>query len=121
MDTTKRRELVEQYFSALDAESYDELRPVFDQEAEYLYPDENPITGLDNIVTFFRERRPTGGTDHEVTRWVHNEDVTVAEGHVTGMNQGIPFEGYFCDVVEFDAEEDSVTSIAVYSRSDADT
>lgn len=121
MNVNRRTERVNEYFEALDNEAYEDLRSVFSEDVVYKYPNQRPIRGVENVLGFFKEQRPTESTDHEVTRWVHDDDTTVSEGSVTGKRYGNSFEGYFCDVVEFGEQEDRITEIAVYSRSEGDT
>lgn len=118
MNVNRRTELVNEYFEAIDNEAYEDLRSVFSNDVVYKFPGQRSICGVENVLDFFKEQRPTEAINHEVTRWVHDEDVTVIEGVATGKRPENSFEGYFCDVVEFDEQEDLITEIAVYSRTE---
>ena len=120
MNVNRRTELANNYFEAIDNEAYDGLQAVFSNDVVYKFPGQEPIRGVENVLAFFKEKRPTEELVHEVTRWVHDESVTVIEGVATGAGSGNSIEAYFCDVVAFDEQEDQITELAVYSRSEGD-
>lgn len=118
MNTNTREKLADAYFDALDAPDYESLRSVFATDIVYRYPDATPLEGIETAIRFFEEDKPTSDTDHDVTRYVHGEDATVAEGFSTGVVDGDPFESYFCDVLEFTEDEERISDLAVYARSE---
>ena len=120
MNVNRRTELANNYFEAIDNEAYDDLQAVFSNDVVYKFPGQESIRGVENVLAFFKEKRPTKELVHEVTRWVHDEDVTVIEGVATGTGSRDSTEAYFCDVVAFDEQEDRITELAVYSRSEGD-
>ncbi|QLG60298.1 nuclear transport factor 2 family protein [Halorarum salinum] len=116
METEQREKLAQAYFDALDESDYESLRSVFSDDVVYHYPKVSVVEGIDNVVEFMTERKPTSNTNHEITRYLHTGEASVCEGYSTGELDGDSFEGHFCDVVEFDSAENRITTLAVYSR-----
>lgn len=73
-------------------------------------------SGIDEFREYTEESRIFTDSDHTVVNRVHGEDRSVCEGVVSGETPEGPVEGDFCDVFEFDKEENQITSISVYTR-----
>lgn len=115
MDTEKRDDLIETYFAALDAESFDRLEDHLAAGFTYIHPD-TTVETIDGMRRFF-DQRAAQDTSHEIHRTLHAADGSVVEGRITGeLADGTPREGYFCDVFDFDDGEDRLTRVAVYPR-----
>lgn len=117
MNTTRRNELIDTYYEAVDGEDWDRMLSAFAADVEYLYPGEDPMRGHDEVRTFFEERRRTRATTHDVFRRVHDEEATACEGTITGeMGDDGPFEGAYVGVFEFDDNVDRIGYVGVYTR-----
>jgi len=115
MDTDQRDELIETYFAALDAESFDVLEDHLAAGFTYVHPD-TTVEGIEGMRSFFEQRAPQD-TSHERHRTMHAAAASVVEGRITGeLADGTPREGFFCDVFDFDDGEEQLTRVAVYPR-----
>jgi ketosteroid isomerase-like protein len=114
MSTDDRNELIEAYFASLDDEEPEIARSALADGFVYESP-LGRLEGFDGLVEYITERRSTSDSTHELTRRIHDADVSVVEGTVTGLDAGgDPTEADFCDVFEFDDDETAITRIAVY-------
>lgn len=117
MNTTERERLVDAYFDALDEPDYAAFGEIFAPDCVYRYPAVGPIAGVDDVIRFCTDEKPTSNTDHTVERYLHTPAATVVEGTSTGVVDGDPVESHFCDVVEFTAD-DRIATLAVYARAE---
>ncbi|MFB6310775.1 MAG: nuclear transport factor 2 family protein [Salinirussus sp.] len=115
MDEQARIELMQGYFEGMDEADADRLRSVFAEDAVYDHL-ERTARGIDDIVTLLIDERTPQDTVHEVNRWVHDAEVSIAEGVKTGTVEGEPTELPFCDVFEFDADDSAIVHLGVYAR-----
>lgn len=116
MDRAKREELVETYYGAIDAEAFAGFERAFAPDVEYRYPDEPAVHGVEEVRTFFEERRELSNSTHDVRRWVTDGAVTVCEGVVTAEGpDGRPVEVGFVGVFEFDDEAGAISRVGVYT------
>jgi ketosteroid isomerase-like protein len=107
--------LIDAYFSALDAEDFEQLEPHLATDFRYIHPD-TTANDVDGMRRFFDERAPQD-TTHEPHRRLHAEDGSIVEGRITGeLADGTPREGHFCDVFDFDETAGHLTRVAVYPR-----
>jgi ketosteroid isomerase-like protein len=117
MNIERRNELIDTYYGGVDREDYEGMLEAFAEDAEYLYPGEEPMRGRDEILTFFEERRETRNTTHDVFRRIHDEGATACEGTITGeLGDDGPFEGAYVGVFEFDDDEEKISYVGVYTR-----
>lgn len=113
MAEADRNALIDAYFEALDAEDLEIVRPalgdgfVYDSLA-------GELTGLDGLETYMEELRGLSNTTHEVTRRIHGEVVSVAEGTVTGETGEGSMTADFCNVFEFESDDGGISRIGVY-------
>ena len=113
MSETDRNELIDAYFDALDAEDLDIVRPSLADDFVFKSLS-GPLEGISGFETYMNELRGLSNTDHDVALRVHDEGASVAEGTVTGESEDGSVEADFCDVFEFDADDEQITRIAVY-------
>ncbi|OVE85516.1 nuclear transport factor 2 family protein [Natronolimnobius baerhuensis] len=113
MATDDRADLIQAYFDAMDEED-----PAIARDAladEFVYESlSGTLEGFDGFARYVNELRGLSNSTHEVSLLVHDEDASVAEGTVTGEKDDGTLEAKFCDVVEFDEHEESITRISVY-------
>jgi hypothetical protein len=55
-------------------------------------------------------------TVHDVEKRIHAENGSAAEGRVTGEVDGDELDTPFCDVFEFDENDELITRITVYTN-----
>lgn len=117
MDSTKRDELIDTYYDAIDAEAFERFEHAFAPDIEYLYPGEPDMHGVAEVQKFFEERRTHSNSTHNVHRRVFDQEVTVCEGRVTAERpDGVPLDVGFVGVFTFAAAADGIDRIAVYTR-----
>jgi len=115
METGQRTELINEYYAAIDDEEFDRFREVFDADVEYRYPGESTMHGVEEVVSFFRERREHSNSTHEVHRRISDGEATVCEGTITAENpDGSRLEGGFVGVFEFDDATETIDRTGVY-------
>lgn len=116
MENKVHDRLMDAYFNALDEEDFQQLKSAFTDDIVYRYPGEGEIQPIDDVLDFFKHGKQTTNTTHDVFRRLYNDDVAIAEGHITGeIIDGGSFEGYFCNVFEFNIEAEQVSKISVYT------
>ncbi|MFB6131690.1 MAG: nuclear transport factor 2 family protein [Salinigranum sp.] len=117
MNRDARDELAAAYFRALDADAYDDLRAVFAADVAYRYPGADERRGLDDVLAFLAEEKPTSNTDHEVETRLHDGSASVYAGRIAFDDpDGERSTGEFCDLIAYDGAESAIVSIDVYSR-----
>lgn len=117
MDTAKRNELIDAYYDAIDAESFVDFERAFTPDIEYLYPGEPAMHGIEEVRSFFEERREHSNSTHDVFRRVADDEVTVCEGAVTAeAPDGTAFGAAFVGVFEFDEAAAAIARVGVYTR-----
>lgn len=116
MNVERRNELIDAYFTALDEEEFSLVEPHLAPELTYKSVGLDALHGPDGLRRYFEELRPFGGTVHEVENRMHAENGTAAEGRVTGEHDGESIDTAFCDVFEFDENEEQFTRIVVYTN-----
>ena len=113
MSDAGRNELIDAYFDAMDEDDLEIVRPALADGFVYESLD-GDLEGFAGLETYMNELRGLSGTTHDVTLRVHGADASVAEGTVTGDSENGPVEAEFCNVFEFDEEEQGLTRIGVY-------
>jgi ketosteroid isomerase-like protein len=116
MDVERRDELIDAYFAALDEEDFSLVEPHLAADVTYKSVGIEPLDGPEGVRRYFEELRPFGGTVHEVENRMHAENGSAAEGRVTGEHEGESIDTAFCDVFEFDDEEERLTRVVVYTN-----
>lgn len=113
MSDSERDELIDAYFDAMDTADLSELRPLL--APGFVYESlSGDLEGAAGLETYLEEVRGLSNTTHEVALRVHGEEASVAEGTVTGEGAEGPVEAAFCDVFEFDADDEALARIGVY-------
>jgi|GEM_PF-349536 len=113
MSDADRNELIDAYFDAMDAEDLELVRPALADDVVFESLS-GPLEGFSGFETYMNELRGLSDTEHELTNRVHGDDATAVEGTVTGESDDGPVEADFCDVFDFDADDEEITRIAVY-------
>lgn len=113
MSEADRNTLIDAYFDAMDTEDLDLVRSKLADDFVYesLGGD---LEGAAGLETYMEELRGLSNTRHDVTLRIHGERASVAEGSVTGDGEDGSVEADFCNVFEFDADDEAITRIGVY-------
>ena len=116
MNTQRRDELIDAYFAALDEDDYSLVEPHLAPDVTYKSVGLEALSGPEGVKRYFEELRPFAGTVHDVENRMHSENGSAAEGRVTGEHEGTSLDTGFCDVFEFDDDEEHLTRIVVYTN-----
>lgn len=113
MSEDDRNALIDAYFDAMDTDDLETVRPALTDD--FVYESlSGDLEGFAGLETYMEELRGLSNTNHEVALVVHGETASVVEGTVTGDSEDGSVEADFCDVFEFDADEEGITRISVY-------
>lgn len=115
MNETRRNELIDAYFTALDSQDFSIVEPFLADDVQY-DTSNGSVSGADGFREYMDVDRVYTDTIHTVTRRFHLDDVTICEGDFHGVTPAETIDGEFCDFFEFDDTTDVLTSITVYSR-----
>jgi len=113
MSEADRNELIDAYFDALDEEDLDLVRPVLADDVVFESLS-GPLEGVSGCETYMEDLRGLSNTVHELSLRLHDADAAVVEGTVTGESGDDTVVVDFCDVFEFDEEDEHLTRVAVY-------
>lgn len=115
MSQADRTELIDAYFDAMDEADLEIVRPALADG--FVYESlSGDLEGFAGLERYMDELRGLSDTTHDVTNLIHGETRSVAEGTVVGDGEDGRVEADFCDVFEFDADEEGIARIAVYTR-----
>lgn len=113
MSEEDRNALIDAYFDAMDTDDLETVRPALTDD--FVYESlSGDLEGFAGLETYMQELRGLSNTNHEIALIVHGEAASVVEGTVTGDSEDGSVEADFCDVFEFDADEEGITRISVY-------
>lgn len=113
MSESDRDALIDAYFDAMDSEDLEIVRPAL--SASFVYESlAGDFEGFAGLETYLEEHRGLSNTTHETTLRIHNEMASVAEGSVIGESEDGTVEANFCNVFEFDDDNEGITRISVY-------
>jgi ketosteroid isomerase-like protein len=113
MSESDRNELIEAYFEAMDSNDLEIVRAALADG--FVYDSlSGELEGFSGLETYMEELRGLSNTNHEITRRIHSEAVSVAEGIVTGESEAGDVAANFCNVFEFDAADGGIARISVY-------
>jgi len=112
MSHADRDDLIDAYFDAMDAEDVERVRSGLADG--FVYESlSGDLDGTEGLATYIEELKSFSDTTHDITRRVHDEEASVAEGTVTGESGTGTVTADFCNVFEFD-DDGAITRIAVY-------
>lgn len=113
MAKEERKALIDAYFDAMDTDDLEIVRPVLADG--FIYESlSGDLSGFSGLQTYMSELRGLSNTTHEITTVVHGKTASVVEGTVTGESSDGPVDVDFCNVFEFDADNEGITRISVY-------
>lgn len=116
MNVERRDELIDAYFRALDEEDFSIVEPHLADDVTFKSVGIDALSGPEGVKRYFEELRSFAGTVHDVENRIHAENGSAAEGRVTGEHDGNSLDTAFCDVFEFDDDEEHLARIVVYTN-----
>lgn len=115
MDEDTRDDLIEAYFGAVDAESYEPFERVFSAESRHVRPGQPDLVGAAEISEFFEADRQSSDSTHTVLRSMHeSDDVTFCKIHVEGQLPDGRYEGEAVCEFTFDPTTGTIARYRVY-------
>lgn len=114
MDEPTRRELVEAYYDAVDAESYVPFERIFSAESRHVRPGQPDLVGADEIRSFFETERESSNSTHTIERFVHFDAGAFCKIHVEGDIGDERYDGEAIVELEFDPETETIALYRVY-------
>lgn len=109
------RDLVREYYDAVDDDRVDDLLALFAEDVTYERPGQASIDGKTDLATFYREERALDG-DHEIHTVAVDGDRVAVRGTFTGEQAGDPVEFGFADFHV--VEDDTITERHTYTDRD---
>ncbi|MDL5361627.1 nuclear transport factor 2 family protein [Halalkalicoccus sp. NIPERK01] len=95
---------IHDYYEYVDDEAYDDLFSLFSEDVVYHRPGQEPIEGIEEFETFYREVRAIERGTHTVADLVVDGSTVAVRGYFSGVLEGQQVEFGFADVHEFDEE-----------------
>jgi ketosteroid isomerase-like protein len=115
MDDETRMDLIETYFDAVDAESYEPFERVFSADSRHVRPGQPDLVGADAIKSFFETERQSADSTHTVLRSMHaDDDVTFCKIHVEGRLPDGRYEGDAVCEFTFDSATGTIAEYRLY-------
>lgn len=113
MSKADRNALIDAYFEAMDTGDLETVRPALADG--FVYESlSGTLRGFGGLETYMEELRGLSNTNHDVATVIHGETASVTEGTVTGDGEDGQVAVDFCNVFEFDADDEGITRIGVY-------
>lgn len=101
-ETKDVRTVVGAYFAAVDANDFDALLELFDDDIVYERPGYEPMRGKDRLRQFFTTERVIASGKHQIEDILAVGDKATAWGSFQGTSHdGNTLSEKFCDVYEF--------------------
>lgn len=113
MAEADRNEMIDAYFDAMDAADLSIVRPALADD--FVYESlSGELEGFEGLQTYMEELRGLSDTEHRIGLRLHDDAASVAEGTVSGENDGESVEADFCNVFEFADGDEAISRISVY-------
>jgi Ketosteroid isomerase-related protein len=109
---------VRSYYESIDAEEYESVFALFDEEILYERPGQDNIEGTAALREFYLDDRPLTEGSHEVHSFVTEGDTVSVRGTFTGLQDGRRVAFGFADFFVF---TDAGTIGRRYTYTDRDT
>jgi ketosteroid isomerase-like protein len=99
---------VRSYYERVDDGAYEALLDLFAGDVTYDRPGQDPIRGIEDLETFYREERPLSNGSHVVEALVVDGDRVAVQGRFEGEQGGETVDFGFADFHTFDEDGDIV-------------
>ena len=81
-------DVVRSYYESIDAEEYEAVFALFDDEIVYERPGQDDIEGMDDLRDFYLDGRPLTEGAHEVQSMTARGDTVAVRGRFSGLQDG---------------------------------
>jgi len=92
---------VRTYYEAVDAEEYERLFALFDEDVVYERPGQDAIEGMAALRTFYLDERPLTAGAHEINSLTAEGDTVAVRGAFSGRQDGVAVAFGFADFFVF--------------------
>jgi ketosteroid isomerase-like protein len=100
--TQDLRDTVRRYFAAVDANDFDRVLELFDDNVIYERPGYDPIEGKERLKRFFTSERVIANGAHDIQGVLAEGDRVSAWGEFEGTSRtGTQLREGWCDIYEF--------------------
>jgi len=93
--------VVRSYYESIDAEAYDSVFALFDDDVVYERPGQGDIEGMDALRDFYLDGRPLAEGSHEVHSMTAEDDTVSVRGTFRGVQDGDRVAFGFADFFVF--------------------
>ena len=100
MDTADPN-VVRSYYESIDAEAYESVFALFDEDIVYERPGQDDIEGIAALREFYLDGRPLTEGSHEVDALVSDGDTVSVRGTFSGLQDGSRVSFGFADFFVF--------------------
>lgn len=110
--------VVRTYYESIDAEDYEAVFALFDEDIIYERPGQNDIEGMADLKNFYLDERPLADGSHEIHSLTSEDDTVSVRGEFSGVQNGTGVAFGFADFFVF---TDAGTIGRRYTYTDRDT
>jgi ketosteroid isomerase-like protein len=93
--------VVRSYYESIDAEAYESVFALFDDDVVYERPGQGDIEGMDALRDFYLDGRPLAEGSHEVHSMTAEDDTVSVRGTFRGVQDGDRVAFGFADFFVF--------------------
>lgn len=111
-------DVVRSYYKFIDAEDYEAVFALFDEDVIYVRPGQNDIEGMADLQEFYLDERPLEEGSHEIHSLTSEDDTVSVRGEFSGIQNGAGVAFGFADFFVF---TDAGTIGRRYTYTDRDT
>jgi ketosteroid isomerase-like protein len=111
----RRNELIDEYFAATDAATFDEFHDLFAEDITYTAMGQT-VEGVGETIDWYENKLAMEDTFHHYDTRIHGDDISVAFGQFGGeMPDGTCFEALGLDLFEFNETTSEITSLTIFT------
>lgn len=93
--------VVRSYYQSIDAEAYESVFALFDEDIVYERPGQADIEGMADLREFYLDGRPLTEGSHEIDSLVSDDDTVSVRGTFSGRQNGTRVAFGFADFFVF--------------------
>mgnify|MGYP000081809298 FL=1 len=94
-------DVVRSYYELIDAEEYESVFALFDEDILYERPGQDDIEGMDALREFYLDGRPLTEGSHEVHSLISEDNTVSVRGTFRGLQDGAQVAFGFADFFVF--------------------
>ncbi|MDZ5809781.1 nuclear transport factor 2 family protein [Halorubrum sp. AD140] len=94
-------DVVRSYYESIDAEAYESVFALFDEDVRYERPGQDDIEGTDDLRDFYLDGRPLTEGAHEIRSLTTEGDTVAVRGTFSGLQDGSRVAFGFADFFVF--------------------